>query len=255
MPEPLHAHTAESAPAPAPGSSPAAGVTSAPRNIDLLRPYLLPYIAYVGVATLASDLARELDYTIRIVLTAGLLIFLWKRYQPIAGPKSVSGSVLVGAAAGLVGVVLWIGLLLPFQDASEGTAFTLPAFALRLAAATLIVPLIEELLFRGYILGLVTQWQAARAAGVKQPFGAALDKQSVHEITPGAWTWVAVAISSVVFAAGHAPIQWPAAIAYGVLMSMLWIARRDLIAPITAHAVTNFVLYIYVYTTGSWGLW
>lgn len=235
-----------------PGASAESG---APRNIDLLRPYLIPYIAYVGIATLATDLGRVADYSLRLVITAGLLVFLWKRFQRITGPNSIGMSILVGIGAGLVGVVLWIALLLPFQSATDGEAFGAPAFALRLAAASLVVPFIEELLFRGYILGFVTQWQAARAAGTRQPFSFALDRQSVHEITPGAWTWAAVGISSAIFAAGHAPIQWPAAFAYGVLMSSLWIVRRDLITPITAHAVTNFVLYLYVYYTGSWGLW
>jgi hypothetical protein len=38
-------------------------------------------------------------------------------------------------------------------------------------------------------------------------------------------------------------------------MAALWIVRRDLIAPIAAHAATNLVLYVYIFLTGSWGLW
>lgn len=226
-----------------------------PPNGDLLLPYLAPYAAYVGVATLAADLGRVTDYTIRIVVTGVLLVVLWKRFQPVTGPRPVAGSVLVGAVAGLVGVLVWIGLLLPFQDANTGTAFTAPAFALRVAAATLIVPFIEELLFRGYILGLVTQWQEARRSGAAHAFGVAFDKRSVHRIAPGAWTGLAVVLSSAAFALGHAPAQWLAAFGYGVLMAGLWILRRDLVAPITAHAVTNLVLYLYIFYTGSWGLW
>jgi membrane protease YdiL (CAAX protease family) len=64
-----------------------------------------------------------------------------------------------------------------------------------------------------------------------------------------------VVVSSVAFALGHAPAQWLAASAYGLLMAGLWIVRRDLVAPITAHATTNLVLYLYVYVSGNWGLW
>ncbi len=222
-------------------------------NRDLLLPYFAPYAAYVIIATVAEGLNRELDYAIRIAFTGILLIVLRKHYQNMIGPRSPLGSVLVGAAAGVVGVLVWIALLLPFQDATAGEPYALRAFALRLAAATLVVPFAEELLCRGYILPLVTQWQKARRAGTS--LGDVIDRQSVHELTTGAWTGLAVVVSSAAFAVGHAPVQWPAAFGFSLLMAALWIVRRDLIAPITAHAVTNLVLYIYVFNTGSWGLW
>jgi membrane protease YdiL (CAAX protease family) len=226
-----------------------------PPNADLLLPYLAPYGAYVAIATLAAGLGREIDYSIRILVTGLLLAVLWKRYQRIVGPRPVQGSILVGVGAGIVGVLLWIALVLPFQDAHAGTPFTAPAVALRIVAATLVVPFIEELLFRGYLLGVVTQWQRARASGAADPLGVALDRSSVREIEPGAWTWLALIVSSAAFALGHAPAQWLAASAYGLLMAALWIARRDLVAPIAAHATTNLVLYLYIYFSGSWGLW
>lgn len=228
---------------------------AAPSNADLLLPYLAPYGAYVAIATLAGGLGREVDYALRIVLTSGLLLAFWRRYPAITGPRSVLRSVLVGAGAGLVGVGVWIALLLPFQDAGAGTPFTATAFALRLAAATLIVPLIEELLFRGYLFGAVTQWWEARRAGAADPIGVVLDQRSVHRLAPGAWAWAAVVLSSVAFALGHAPAQWAAALGYGLLMAGLRVVRQDLVAPITAHAVTNLVLYLYVFYSGSWGLW
>jgi membrane protease YdiL (CAAX protease family) len=236
-------------------SPPPARPAGAPRNADLLLPYLAPYGAYVGIATLAAGLGHVTDYSIRILVTGLLLVFLWKRYQSVVGPRPVLGSVLVGAGTGVVGVLVWIALVLPFQDAGTGVPFTAPAAALRIVAATLVVPFIEELLFRGYLLGLVNQWQRARRSGAADPLGVALDRSSVHEIGPGEWTWLAVVVSSIAFALGHAPAQWLAASAYGLLMAGLWIVRRDLVAPITAHATTNLVLYLYVYASGNWGLW
>ncbi|MEX2284575.1 MAG: CPBP family glutamic-type intramembrane protease [Gemmatimonadota bacterium] len=222
-------------------------------NRDLLLPYFAPYAAFVIIATVAEGLSRELDYAIRISVTGILLIVLRKHYQNIVGPRSPLGSVLLGAAAGVIGALVWVVLLLPFQDASAGEPYAARAFALRLAAATLVVPFAEELLCRGYILQLVTQWQQARRSGTS--VGDVIDLRSVHELTPGAWTGLAVVVSSAAFALGHSPVQWPAAFGFSLLMAAMWMVRRDLIAPITAHAVTNFVLYIYVFKTGSWGLW
>ena len=147
-----------------------------------------------------------------------------------------------------------MALLLPFQDAHSGDSHALPAFLLRLTAATLIAPLVEELLCRGYILGVVTQWQEARKS-TANPLDVVLDERSVQAITPGAWTLLAAIVSSAAFALGHGSTQWLAAFAYGLLMAALWRVRGDLLTPITAHAVTNFVLYIYVFVSGSWGLW
>lgn len=72
----------------------------------------------------------------------------------------------------------------------------------------------------------------------------------MSEVSPGAWSWAAVGISILAFTSGHAVHEWPAALAYGLLMAGLWINRKDLIACITAHAVTNIALACFVYATG-----
>jgi uncharacterized protein len=161
---------------------------------------------------------------------------------------------LVGCAAGVIGVFLWIALLLPFQDAHAGEPFELSALLLRIAAAALVVPFAEELLCRGYILGVITQWQEARRTG-KNALDVVLDERSIHDIAPGACTWLAALLSSAAFAVGHGSTQWLAAFAYGLLMAGLWRLRGDLLTPIVAHGVTNLVLYVYVFQTGKWGLW
>jgi uncharacterized protein len=228
---------------------------AAPPNGELLVPYFVPYAAYVAVSVVASGLAPAIAYAIRIAAAGGLLLFFRKRYRPLRGPRPVAGSILVGAAAGLVGAVAWVALVLPFQDATAGEPLAGTAFALRFAAASLVVPFVEELLCRGYILGVVAQWQEARRMGVPSPVAEALDAMSIHTLPGGAWTTLAVVAATVAFTLGHAPVHWPAAFVYGLLMAALWIVRRDLIAPIVAHGTTNLVLYLYIYFTGSWGLW
>jgi hypothetical protein len=104
------------------------------------------------------------------------------------------------------------------------------------------------------LLGAV-QWDEARRAGSRDPLGDALHERSVLDVAPGAWTPAAVAISTVAFAAGHAPGEWPAALAYGLLMAGLWIGRRDLLSCVVAHAATNASLAWWVHRTGEWTLW
>jgi membrane protease YdiL (CAAX protease family) len=113
----------------------------------------------------------------------------------------------------------------------------------------------EELLMRGWVLGVILAWDQARRSGSTEPLQVALDERSVLDLRPGSWSPWALLGSSALFAVGHAPAHWPAAFAYGLLMCALWIARRDLLSCMAAHAVTNAVLALHVRATEAWGLW
>jgi membrane protease YdiL (CAAX protease family) len=224
-------------------------------NRSLLLPYVAPYLAYVAIATFSPDrISPELSYLLRLVAVTILLRWAWRWYVPLTGPRNPWASCAWGAGAGLLGIALWIVLLSPFVPADE-PAWGGLAFGLRLAAAGLLVPLFEELFVRGYILRLAYQWDLRRKQGDPEALAAALDEMSVDGVPPGAWSVAAVVISTLVFMAGHQMVEWPAAIAFGLLMAGLWIWRGDLISCISAHAVANIALAFYVRATGQWGLW
>lgn len=235
----------------------ALSITSAmTSNRQLAVPYAAPYLAYVGIATLfSSSLSTEVNYLLRVVVVGLLLVWAWRWYCPLRGPFSPAGSILYGAVAGLVGLGLWLGLLAPFVQPADMKPWSNSAFVLRLLGAGLLVPLFEELLMRGYILRLALQWDRARKNNQNDPFHVALDQRSVNDVLPGHWSWVAVAVSTLAFASGHAPKEWPAAIAFGLFMALLWMRRKDLLTCITAHAVTNLTLATYVAATGNWHYW
>ena len=223
-------------------------------NAQLLVPYLVPYLVYVGAGALPDSLGPAPAYAARLVLVPLALAWAWRWYAPLRGPRPLVGSLALGAGAGLVGAALWVALLTPFVE-SSGEAWDDLAWGLRLAASGILPPIFEELLMRGWILGLVVQWDQARRAGAEAPFGEALDRRSIRELEPGAWTPLAVGISSVVFALGHTPVEYLAGVAYGLLMAGLWIVRRDLVSCIAAHAVTNVTLALWVRASDSWGYW
>ncbi len=224
-------------------------------NRALLLPYLLPYLLYTGIASLPQAwLGPELNYGARLVATAAALVWFWRRYVPLRGPHAPLPSVLIGAAVGLVGTGLWIALLHPFVERG-GEAWSATAFWLRTLCAGVVVPLFEEWLMRGYILRLAVQWVRARRAGASDPFDHAFSRSSINEVEPGAWTPLAVVISTVLFTLGHTSHEWPAAATYGLLMAGLWILRKDLLSCVAAHAATNISLAFHVRATGHWALW
>jgi membrane protease YdiL (CAAX protease family) len=114
---------------------------------------------------------------------------------------------------------------------------------------------IEEQLLRGYVLRLLLQWQSERADAPTGALRRALDQRSLFSVPPGGWSALAVVGSSVAFALGHRVVEWPAALAYGLLMAALWIVRGDLLSCVVAHAVTNLALALVAAGSGRWELW
>ncbi|MDY0227688.1 MAG: CPBP family glutamic-type intramembrane protease [Desulfomicrobium apsheronum] len=224
-------------------------------NRQLLLPYMAPYLAYVAIASLPAEfLSREVNYGLRLVVVTALLLWARRWYCSLTGPGSPLVSVLWGVAAGVAGTGLWVVLLAPFVTAKAGSDWSGLSFALRLVAAGLLVPVFEELMMRGYVFRLALQWGKERRKG-GAALQAALDERSLEEVGAGEWSWIAVIVSTLAFTAGHGMPEWPAAIAYGLLMCALWAWRRDLLSCVVAHATTNIVLAAYVWISGNWQYW
>jgi CAAX prenyl protease-like protein len=104
----------------------------------------------------------------------------------------------------------------------------------RLAGAALVVPVMEELFWRSFVM----RW---------------IDRPRFLEVAPGAVTLKALAISSVLFGFEHH--QWLAGIVAGLAYGELYRRAGNLWAPVIAHAVTNALLGAWVLGTQSWHLW
>ena len=208
----------------------------------------MPYALYVGIASVPAEwLSREANYAVRLVVVAAAIAWAWRRYLPLTGPKSAGTSVAIGLVAGAVTCAVWVMALLPFVETRPAWGDT--AFVLRACAATLLVPIFEEQLMRGYVLRLGTQWREQKS------FDKALDECSVYDLPPGRMNLFGVALSTVLFTVGHAMIEWPAAVSYSLLMCALYAWRKDLLTLVVAHATTNLLLAVYVWRSGEWGLW
>ncbi len=221
----------------------------------LLLAYALPYLVYVGLGSLFDGREQPLAlYGGRALAVGAALAWGMRVWRPLRGPKSVAGSVALGALAGLLGTALWIAGVAPFA-AADANPFSDSAWLARAVVATTLPPLVEEPLLRGWLFGVVLLFERARRADSRAPLGDALDRGSLASIAPGEWSVLALIVTSAAFALGHAPHEWLAASAYGLLMCGLWIARGDLVSCVSAHAVTNAALAVYVRATGSWALW
>jgi CAAX prenyl protease-like protein len=180
-------------------------------------------------------------YAVRTLVTAGTLAVLWRHFVELRDAPSGEG-VAWAAGIGTLVFVLWITLDTGFLVIGESQGFDPrvegrlhAGFVLtRLAGAALVVPVMEELFWRGFLL----RW---------------LEHPRFLDVDPRAVGWKAIALSSVVFATEHR--LWLAGLLAGVAYAWLYRRTGNLWATVIAHAVTNAALGVWVLTTGSWQYW
>jgi hypothetical protein len=106
---------------------------------------------------------------------------------------------------------------------------------LRGIRAVLIVPIVEELFWRGWLM----RWLIA---------------ERFEKIPLGTWSARAFWIVALLFASEHGP-YWDVGLAAGILYNWWMVRTRSLGDLIAAHAITNACLSLYVVWTGKWEYW
>jgi CAAX prenyl protease-like protein len=220
-----------------------------------MTPFILPFILYLGASQLCAAYPEYYSWLYPASVVFVGAVTGWLLYR--RGLLRPHARVLPAVVVGLVGIVLWIGIChlewdqhlaawlpswlrpAPRPGFNPFTAITNPAacwafVAMRLVGLAVLVPVVEELFWRGFLARwlLSPDWQ-------KQPIGL---------FTPFSFAGV-----TLLFTLAHP--EWLAAAVYCVLLNLLLSWTRDLWSCVVAHGVSNFVLGIYILATGSWELW
>jgi CAAX prenyl protease-like protein len=98
----------------------------------------------------------------------------------------------------------------------------------------IIVPLAEELAFRGYLMRR-------------------LIAADFENLPVGKFTWFSFLVSSAAFGALHD--RWIAGMIAGMLYAITLYRRGRLSDAVLAHGTTNALIAVYVLTTKSWYVW
>jgi len=179
-------------------------------------------------------------------LTVGFLLYLYReKYDELAFKDFVNISATLSATAvGLLVFALWINMTWTLGDSGVPQGFNpelLPDKTIRvvmtffrIAGAVLVVPLMEELFWRSFLLRYI------------------IDK-NFNSVRLGTFTWASFLISSVMFGLEHNYVF--AGIMAGIFYNLLLYKTRSLAQCVFAHAITNLALAIYVVTTGKWQFW
>jgi uncharacterized protein len=162
------------------------------------------------------------------------------RWRDLTRKSQTLGSIVVG----LVVFVLWINMDWTFGALSEPPGFNPEIFpnpdlrramtVIRIGSAVLIVPVMEEIFWRSFILRYVIN-------------------PDFSKVPLGTFTVISFVVSAVLFGLGHHYII--AGIMAGMAYSCILYKNKSLAQCILAHAVTNLALAIYVLNTQKWNFW
>ena len=213
-------------------------------------PYVAPFAVFIGCMALErlSGFPPQYSYPVRFVVVVIVVLTISRRVVTLR-PRFPLASVLIG-----IGVLaIWVGpdLLWPayrhhwlFENAVTGRAeSTLTSslqrnvlfLAIRTAGSALLVPVVEELFWRGWLM----RW---------------LIDRRFWELPIGAYTANSFWTVAVLFASEHGP-YWEVGLAAGIVYNWWAIRTRSLADCILAHAVTNACLACIVMGQGQWQFW
>ncbi len=196
---------------------------------------------------LGPDFDVRLVYPVKTVLVAAIMLYLVREYVelrqlPDDGRWLWLWAPLVGAGVFVLWIHLdwgWLNLASedgfvydPRDPVSGEIDWTLAAF--RLAGSALLVPVMEELFWRSFLM----RW---------------IDRHDFLNLAPALVSLKAILVSSLVFGFEHT--LWFAGILAGLAYAWLYRASGSLWPPILAHAVTNGMLGLWVLHTGQWQFW
>ena len=213
----------------------------------------IPFAAFMVLLALRGSLPPEglfgLDprwvYGLTVLIVGGLLAWFWREYGELVAQTLPSASeTVLAVGVGVLVFALWINLDAPWMRLGEASAGFVPTdaqgqlmwplIAVRWVGASLLVPVMEELFWRSFLM----RW-------VQSP--------QFESVVPQRVGLKAIVLSTFVFMLAHT--LWLAAIIAGLAYAWLYVRTGKLWVPILAHAVTNGVLGAWVVMTGKWAFW
>ena len=184
-------------------------------------------------------------YAVGVVLVGALVAYCWREYGELARQTwPEARELLLAVAVGLAVFGLWIQLdagwmtigepAAKYVPLTQAGALEWPRIVVRWIGAALLVPLIEELFWRSFLM----RW---------------LERPVFEGVDPRRVGLKAVLLSTFVFTLAHT--LWLAAVIAGLAYAWLYVRSGKLWLPVIAHGVTNGALGIWVVATGNWQFW
>jgi uncharacterized protein len=212
--------------------------------------YAGPFLVFMVLLAAAPSipLGQPAESIVRVLIIAASIWFFSRKVLDLRAPHW-----LASIALGVAVFVMWVApdALIPgwrshwlFQNSITGTVktsidpseFANPlTVVLRIARAALLVPILEELFWRGWL----PRW---------------LVNPDWEQVPLGRYTTFAFIGTAVLFAAEHGPF-WEVGLLCGIIYNWWMWRTKSLGDLILVHGVTNLCLSLYVLVTKKWEYW
>lgn len=178
-------------------------------------------------------------------LLVGAALWFYRRAYPLPRLTATHGALALGAAILVFGIWLAPNYLLGAPERRDGfdpgllaesPALYWGMLALRFVRLVIVVPLMEEIFWRGWLLRRFVE-------------------EDVDEVPLGKFTWRGFLGVSLLFGLAHWPADFWPAVATSLLWNALMFRTRSLTACVLSHAAINLALGIWIMRTGQWGYW
>lgn len=176
-------------------------------------------------------------------IVCGILLISFRRHYDL-GPLR---RVFFTAGVALVVFLLWISPQAFFGFTPRTVGFNPDIFAgnsaaywttivLRFLRLVVVVPLVEEIFWRGFLLRYF----------IAEKFWA---------VPFGAFSWLSFVVVIAGFGFAHSSADRIAAFVTGALYNCVAYRTKSLSSCVLAHALTNFLLGLWIMRTRQWGFW
>jgi hypothetical protein len=209
-------------------------------------PFVAPFALFMGLLFLRQKFESQgwWLYGACSLLVFGLILWLRPRYHgQDPAPVPIRNSILLGLGA----IVLWIALdpwmprtgtrdnTFPYEAAFQlGTVPGVLAIFFRMFGAVVVVPIAEELFWRGYLMRTII-------------------KPEFEEVPLATFQPLSFYITTVAFALVHVEIG--SAILFALIAGGWFLKTKSLKAVIILHAAANLGLAVYVLISRNWYFW
>ncbi|HEY2627068.1 MAG TPA: CAAX prenyl protease-related protein [Candidatus Udaeobacter sp.] len=187
--------------------------------------------------------AEHWIYPVQTILCGALLIRFYREYR--FRPPSQVGFII---ATGVLVFALWISPQQFLGSAPRTVGFNpagifgnqsplyWPTIILRFLRLVIVVPFVEEIFWRGFLLRYLID-------------------ENFERVRLGAFSWLSFSIVALAFAFSHSPADWPAALVTGAIYNGVAYRTKNLSSCILTHAITNLLLGLWIMKTKQWGFW
>jgi CAAX prenyl protease-like protein len=181
-------------------------------------------------------------YPLQTVLCGALLFWFRREYE---WRRFVRAGFAMAVA--VVVLVLWISPQAFFGFPPRIDGFNPGVFSdqpllywssvgMRFLRLVLVVPLVEEIFWRGFLLRY-------------------LIAEDFERVAFGTFSWLSFLVVTGLFMLSHSMADWPAAVLTGALFNLVAYRTKSLSSCVLTHALANLLLGLWIMKTHQWGFW